>query len=146
MQRKSLSKFVTISANSIGENSKDSGYSFLVFMWGYINSSSFTEIVKIHAKKFENIYNNKDFEEPRKNLEESNSIISSAIDHAIQTQSYSALEYIINASIQLELKLIITDLIIEEILFKFETEIAGKILAICIKGKFKLTYHDEDVK
>ena len=115
-------------------------------MWGYINSSSFTEVVKIHAKKFENLYDNKDFEEPRKSLEESNSIISSAIDHAIQAQSYVALEYIINASIQIKLKLVFTNLIIEEILFKFETKIAGKILAICINGKFKLTYHDQDSK
>ena len=54
----------------IDENSEESSYSFLVFLWGYINLNTFTEMVKNYAKRFEKLYNSKDFDEANKNLNE----------------------------------------------------------------------------
>ena len=130
----------------IGENSEESGYSFLVFLWGFINSAAFTEKVKSYAKRFENLYNSKDFDEANKNLNEANSIIYSALKHSIHIKSLATLEYIINAMNQLLIPLKFTDLIIEEILIKFDIEKAGKALDIISKGNFLLWNSDDNFK
>ena len=132
--------------NIIGENSKESSYSFLVFLWGHINSNTFTEMVKIYSKRFEKLYNNKDFDEANKNIDKPNSIIYSAIKHAIQIESLTTFEYIINAMNQLLIPLKFTDLMIEEILIKFDIEKAGKALDIISKGNFLLWNPDDNSK
>ena len=130
----------------IGENSKESGYSFLVFLWGYINSNTFTEIIKNYAKRFEKLYNSKDFDEANKNIDEANSIIYSALKHAIQIESLATFEYIVNAMNQLLISLKFTDLMIEEILIKFDIEKTGKALDIISKGNFLLWNPDDNSK
>ena len=130
----------------IGENSEESGYSFLVFLWGYINSNSFTEMVKNYAKRFEKLYYIKDFDEANKNLNDTNSAIYSVIKHAIHTESLTTFEYIINAINQLAIPLKFTDLMIEEILIKFDIEKAGKALDIISKENFLLWNLDDNSK
>ena len=130
----------------IGENSEESGYSFLVFLWGYINSNSFTEMVKNYAKRFEKLYYIKDFDEANKNLNDTNSAIYSVIKHAIHTESLTTFEYIINAINQLAIPLKFADLMIEEILIKFDIEKAGKALDIISKENFLLWNLDDNSK
>ena len=130
----------------IGENSEDTGYSFLVFLWGYINSNTFTEMVKNYAKRFEKLYYSKDFDEANKNLNDTNFAIYSVIKHAIQTESLTTFEYIINAINQLAIPMKFTDLMIEEILIKFDIEKAGKALDIISKGNFLLWNQDDNSK
>ena len=130
----------------IGENSEESSYSFLVFLWGYINLNTFTEMVKNYAKRFEKLYNSKDFDEANKNLNGTNSIIYSALKNSIQIKSLIIFEYIINAMNQLLIPLKFTDSIIEEILIKFDIEKAGKALDIISKGNFLLWNLDNNSK
>ena len=95
-------------------------------------------MVKNYAKRFEKLYNSKDFDEANKNLNGTNSIIYSALKNSIQIKSLIIFEYIINAMNQLLIPLKFTDSIIEEILIKFDIEKAGKALDIISKGNFLL--------
>ena len=118
----------------------------MIFVWGWVNSSSFTKIVKDQISGKGGSYEDKALENPRNYIMESDTITPAAFRHAILNKSLMGMKFLIHATKDLCINWAITDSIIEEILCTFDTKQAGDIFKLMVERNIMLENEDEKSK